>query len=173
MIYLVIQAFSGGVYARNFSSPNWMGSLFEGIAYVLLCYIIGWALQAFNKDTEKIEAIRNESDLDTEKTESLKIRKMFYQIREKKEEVAFSVLKLRAEARMLESLKLIMLFYIVAFFVSGAWIAIIENNPGAETFGLFVFIAFALVLRWAFHKGEKRAWKRYCRSVIDHYDIMF
>ena len=81
------------------ASTDFIASLFGGIGYAIICYFVGWLLTAFTWGSYNSK-VKNQHIKDlSERT----MREMYHKIRLANPSEGFRIIKLRAEARMLEA----------------------------------------------------------------------
>jgi hypothetical protein len=142
------------------------------IGYLILCYFAGWILRSLSFYGEDyIISSRNKSDESAYKHPTL--NDMFQRIRLKDEAVGFRIVKLRAEARMLEAARtgMIIIFLIIfATFIleKPSLISIAVQSNGIWILKMFIPVVMAL----AFHRSLNTAINNYIGNVEIHYKIL-
>ncbi len=143
-------------------AENSISILFQGLAYLALCYFCGWSLRALRwPNLEK--SVRKSF----EKNDGPSSRKKFQIIRLEHPEAGFRIVKLRAEGRLLEVGR------------SGMWIAfavtlialLITDSPIA-TVSMFARLSVPLLFSVAFFSFEKRTWRHYYSNIDTLYALI-
>ena len=156
------------------SSSNSIALVLYALVYGILSYLMGWVLLAFTfgslRDRIK-EKLKSELNLEED---SISISEMYQRVRIKDEAVGFRIVKLRAEARMLETSRTGML-YISAILLGLLAISKLALIPSPDwsrlTWGIRLCVP--IVLAVAFRKLERRAWNNYFGNIIINYEILF
>lgn len=145
---------------------TWFGALFNGIGYIIICYLLGWFLRPFS--TYKLEsgkcAAEGEPSLD----------EMYHMIRLENEAAGFRIAKLRAEVRMLAcasaGMWLVLVFTAILFMSSLlGWIELYAHLPWYWVFKFAIPLALAI----AFRKALRPARNRCTRNIRIHHRIIF
>jgi hypothetical protein len=154
------------------SSSSSMAILLNALVYAVLSYLMGWTLLAFtfcgvgNRVREEHESKLNEN--------SPSMWEMYQSLRIKNEAVGFRIVKLRAEARMLETSRTGMVY----IFIISLGLLLLSK------LGLFPLfsqsplawgtkLCIPIVLAVAFRKCERRMWNNYYRNIPKNYEILF
>lgn len=144
------------------------------LSYGVMSYVMGWVLRSlsFLSAEKKVKKV-SESDLEFKKI-TVPISEMYQKIRIKDEAVGFRILKLRAEARMLESSRTGM-FYISCIAVTLILLNILDLLPRYNNSVLewIVKIVIPVILTLAFWRREHHAWENYYGNIFSHYKILF
>jgi len=168
MLYLCdLKTFSQFLQVTSQSSVNIVDSLGRGVGLSLICYILGWVIHAvtvpsFEKST--MEKHKSGDDLVT-------LRKKYQWVRLTEVEAGFRILKLRAEARMLETLRMglwiLALFSLVMNLSKSACPGYIFMTYVTVIGVVCLLSSFAILLRL-----EKEAWDRYWGNVVIVYELL-
>lgn len=154
------------------SSSNSMAVFLNALVYAILSYFMGWILLAFTfRSFEKRVRKEHESKLNENSPSMLE---MYYSIRIKDEAVGFRIVKLRAEARMLETSRTGMVYVFVIslglLLLSRLGLVPLFSQPYL-VWGIKLCIP--IVLAVAFWKCERRAWNNYYGNIPKSYEILF
>jgi hypothetical protein len=151
------------------SSNNSMAMILSALVYGVLSYLMGWILGAFmfGSTSDKIEKKHK-------LVKDLTISEMVHRIRIKNEVVGFRLVKLRAEAKMLETSRMGMVYVLVVSLG-----LLLLNGLGSlpsltqSPLDWGIRIGIPLILAIAFRRRESRAWDNYFGRSIIHYEILF
>lgn len=150
--------------AAAFNSADWMSSLFIGLIYLILCYLTGWVLSSFEflslekKTKNEVSAKYFPQPAD--------MKPFTDSIRAKFPDIGFRLVKLRAEAKMMEKLLWGMAIALLVYAVVGLTKHTNNTNDG-------LLVALSALLCLAFWVNQKKAWRKYWSSVATHYKILF
>jgi len=158
-------------------TDNAVMTLGYGLGYLFIFYLTGWLLEAsvFLSTEKKIKHKFNRQ-INYENVwlgENIKIDDMFQLLRLRHPEAGFRVVKLRAEARMLESTRCAMYFIILTFLVicllgySGFFVI---ERISPLSWGIKFIVPLIIFER--LRKLEKPAWKRYFGNVSRIYKLI-
>lgn len=151
---------------------NSMAVILIPILIGFLAYIIGWVLYIFTfRSLSKEIRQKHQARLNQG---SIKLTEMYQRIRIKNEAVGFRIVKLRAEARMLEASRsgMIYIFFITLGYVLLGRLGYV-SLLGQNTLFWIIKLSITVILAGAFWKGEKRAWNFYNGNVSKCYAILF
>ena len=124
---------------------TWFGALFNGIGYLIICYVLGWFLRAFSRYKLK-------SGGSTGKDEP-SLHDKYLMIRLENEAAGFRVAKLRAEVRMLEGgrtgMWIVFGFTIILFVFSRlGWIESYSHSPWYWLFKFSIPLSLAIAFQY-------------------------
>lgn len=154
------------------ASNNSMVILLNALVYAVLSYLMGWMLLAFTFFSfEKGVRKEHKSKLSAN---SPSMSEMYHSIRIENEAVGFRIVKLRAEARMLETSRTGMVY----IFVISLGLLLLSRLGSFPLFSqpLWVWgikLCIPIVLAVAFWKCERRAWNNYYGNIPKNYEILF
>ena len=154
------------------SSNNSMALLLNALVYAVLSYLMGWILLAFtfwsvgNRIRDEHESRLSEN--------SPSMWKMYHSLRIKDEAVGFRIVKLRAEARMLETSRTGMVY----IFVISLGLLLLSKLGLFPSFSQSSLawgakLCISIILAVAFRRCERRMWKNYYRNIPENYEILF
>lgn len=151
-----------------------MGILVNGVGYLILCYFTGWVLRAFSffGFEYKVDQLLQKSP--DSRSDSLSLYEKYHKIRLKNEAAGFRIVKLRAEARMLEASRtgMCFIFAISAILLFLSKLSLVTVSAQSNwTWLLKLFIPVILAL--AFHKCFGPACGRYVGNIKKHHEILF
>lgn len=174
---LKVELLGTGVNITNIldnGANNSVDKLLNGIGFLIICYFIGWILNAFTflsyeEDVKKI----HEEKLKT-KNKSISFYEMYHTIRLKNATEGFRIIKLRAEARMLETSRTGM---IIILFCSVCIMFITKPSFCWNLIDISFLIwigklILPFVLFIGFRKSEKSAWNRYYGNISSCYELI-
>jgi hypothetical protein len=153
------------------NSENSINILLDGIAFVVISYFAGWVLSALSAGRlvrtirRRLSEIKGPDDYDHP------MQQRYYEVRMRDELSGFRILKLRAEARMLESVitgSAIVLVIILAdiIFLKGNVKAIVE-------FENIIRVSIPIIIIFSFQTMIKSAWEKYFESIETHHQLLF
>lgn len=154
------------------SSSNSMAIILNALVYGVLSYLMGWVLLAFTfGSVEKRTREEHESKLNED---SLSMSEMYHGIRIKSEAVGFRIVKLRAEARMLETSRTGMVY----IFVISLGLLLLSKLGLFPSFSQSplawgIKLCIPIILAVAFRKCERRTWNNYYGNIPKNYEILF
>lgn len=155
------------------NSENFMETIGSGIGYLIISYFLGWAFRAFTFWSFEAGVRNGYEPKKQEGEEYLSLSDMYQRIRLKHAAAGFRIVKLRAEARMLETTRTAMavVFLIVVFHFLHSVATHDPFNPTARsteiavgTIAAFLFLAFFI--------SEKRAWDQYYGNIPRIYELV-
>ena len=148
-------------------------SLLNGIGYGITCYFLGWILRAFTfKSSEKRTREKIEEKL-RQKNKKSSLYDMYHFVRLQNEGAGFRIVKLRAEARMLEVGRTvsIIMFLISLFLLLATKISLI-NIMDISAMGWIGKATLPIALIISFLNSERPAWGRYYDNVVRNYELI-
>ena len=171
------------------SANNWAAVTFTGVAFIAICYLIGWLLStpaAFKKSEERpptkeerahsklreSQTEKEDASLDSEDPLKWKTYQKYDWIRLVDNQTGFRIVKLRAEHRMLTSsltgTGILLLALILSSF--GGYF---KNQEGAFELNLFLprLLILAIILV-AFAILARKMKKQYQRSIEQHFWLL-
>jgi hypothetical protein len=169
--YLYLHVFTGGV--------NFIDSLGHVAGCAAICYFLGWLFSSLTWRSKR-EAVREKYE---KKGGLKKMNEMYQRIRIAHPAAGFRIVKLRAEARMLETTRTAMIaiiiltiVYLCILLILGIMLILgyrslypIRNVMWVRSFiGLFI----AGITLYCFYKREEKAWKNYYGNVNIIYEIL-
>lgn len=179
MLRLVLHGKQIDVRFFQLSPPEHPGAWFiNAVGYVALCYFIGWFLRliTIRNSEKKRQEMWNKKRQERDEGEIplSSLRGMFHRVRLRNPPVAFRLLKLRAEARMLETARKAM----VCCFVLGFLLLLGEHlqilSPFQYKWGWWAAkLGIPLVMGVAFWKHEQSAWDHYFGNIVAHHHLLF
>lgn len=140
------------------------GSLYFGIVYFIFSYYTGWILSILS-DMWPFHKYGVDKMLLDQYPQELK--KNYQKIRLENESVGFRIVKLRAEAKMLEASRTGM-----CIMVSLMFLLVIYQYEAIDIKQIFL-ISIPGILALIFQKSIKSAVDRYTKNIEAHYDLMF
>ncbi len=158
----------------NDNSANFATSLRDGIGYFFLFYLFGWVLHSltYKSHRKKIRKEHNEKLRKNEKN-SITIRSMFQELRIINPEAGFRVVKLRAEARMIEATRTG-----TGILILISALAVILDIFKVHTFSEFIKIELLLkisiliIVYFSLRHIERSRWHRYYDNIPAIYNIV-
>ena len=158
-------------------NSNFAASLGNGLGYFFLFYLVGWLLSSF-KIFSFGKAVRDEHEKKWQKNnpsedDKLTLSKMFQRLRIKNQEVGFRIVKLRAEAKMIECTRTAMGF--VTLLVP---VLFVLDKKGLLVFAdvsMAVWLAKLIVpmlIFVALFRLERGAWNRCFGNISTLYEIV-
>jgi hypothetical protein len=164
--------FSGaGIEVIQFSSSNSMAIVVNTLVCGVLSYVMGWVLLAFTFcSVEARVREEHESRLDED---APSMSDMYYKIRIWNEAVGFRIVKLRAEARMLETSRTGMVY----IFLISIGLLLLSRLGSLPLFNQPVLVwatklCIPAILAVAFRKCERRVWNNYYGNIPKNYGIL-
>ena len=146
-------------------------AILTAITYGVVSYLMGWVLFAFTfwSVEDKVKEKHKPKD-----ENAASITERYQRIRIDNEAVGFRILKLRAEARMLERSRTGMVFV----FVISVGLLLLNQSAllpmfGQSALGWGVKLGVPLILAVAFRKCERLAWDGYYGNIMTNYEILF
>lgn len=161
---LIIERLSVGRHIWLDSEPeNLIESLMDGVAFVILGYVMGWVLSilSMSRLRWRLRKLLAFFGLQDECERGQRRRAEYYEIRQFDRETGFRILKLRAEARMLESL----------FTGTVLLCIILITLPTADFRGRVLTVGALSVAGLSFLLAIFSAWRTYDRSIEKHYQL--
>ncbi len=155
------------------SSANSMATFINALGFVVLSYFGGWILSAFI--FSDMENFFREYCSHNEKTYSMyELYDMQHKIRLKSESAGFRIVKLRAEARMLESSAIAMFMTVgITLLLFSLFKLSLTEFYNQSYLTWFFKLIIPLVMAMSFQRLGKKAWDRYFGNVINHFEIIF
>lgn len=145
----------------SIQSVTSVGNVLEGLGFLVLCYFAGWILRSLRWPNLQPD-------------ESTDFRTMYQRLRLQHPEAGFRVVKLRAEARLLEASRMGML--IVGGLVLVAWIFRSTNLVAGDSIPHSVWalrIVLPVLIGLVFLSRERAAWKTYRGNVKKIHSLIF
>jgi hypothetical protein len=143
------------------SSGNFVTSFLNGIGVAMLCYFLGWIFSSFSFASSST-SIKNEEI----KKNEIALLDMYHFIRFMNPNEGFRIVKLRAEARMLESSRIGMfalIIILIAIFILYQFSLIDLRSVALINWIIVFFIPGVFML--GFWLSESPAWKRYYGNI--------
>jgi hypothetical protein len=176
--FIFSNTFLWGDFLNAFPCSNSVEIFFYGISYLVVCYFIGWMLRIiplnrFLRILETMDEKRSTLVKEAESKKELTINDKYQMIKIFREEAGFRILKLRAEARMLEVTRN-GLIIILLFTIPLAFLAIIPSKMydwiliaiwSVKIIGLFIFV---LIFDLGFHIS----FKNYIGNIEKIFEIL-
>ena len=140
---------------------------FKAVEAVFIFYFVGLFLQSIVIRSHRERIIRR-----FQKDEVLPLYNQYQEIRIQDQAIGFRILKLRAEARMLEASRMaaliiaIMTICINIYFYVATKAHLISLQETLKI-GVLIWIFFV------FHRAEKKYWSKYCRNIRGCYLLLF
>lgn len=164
--------FEIGKYGST-SGSDLVATLFKGIGFITLCYFISWVLRSFTFKSYR-ETIKKETeDNEKFKVEGYDIQRMYQCIRINYPQVGYRIVKLRAEAKMLEGARTgmcyIFLFALILFFCSKFNF---YSCPISHDGIWFIKLVIPAVFAVSFRLSERPIWKKYYRTIPISYQLL-
>lgn len=162
------------------NNTNFIASLSNGIGFLVCCYFLGIVLRAFvcysHEKTVKKEilekyALKVESE--KESGGAISMHKMYQYIKLTDPTAGFRLVKLRAEARMIDvsrtGMCIIFILTFLLFFLQS--IKAIEL-PDVSWYIWAGKLILPLILAFAFWRQEKKSWCRYYGNIVSLYPLI-
>lgn len=159
---------------------NFVDKLVYAIFYAAVCYFLGWLFLALTWRAKRLESIwgsKREKVRDRHTIAGAKSPSEKYQrIRIAHPVAGFRIVKLRAEARMLEATRTAM---VVIMIITVVYLGIMlgqELRPNHTVSGIIwarscIGLSIAVITCNKFRKYEGRAWKSYYGNIDSIYEI--
>lgn len=169
MLGFEVSAIAVNANPQEASSDNPIATIMVGLALIILCYLMGWVLRAFTfLSVEK--KVKAEYEL---KEKPPSVEEKYNRIRMENEAIGFRITKLRAEARMLETLRTGMTFV----FLIGVSLLLLNQLAFLPITDQSVLVwairlGIPLVLAIAFWRCERRGWRNFYGNVNSHYGLV-
>jgi hypothetical protein len=160
-----------GIISAEKLPDNAIIAILITIAVFIMSYLMGWVLLAvtFFSTEPKIK-----KEHESKSGNLVSITEMYHKIRIKNEAVGFRVLKLRAEARMIESSRtgmfLVFVFTVCLLLLNKLYVITTYSHTTLEW---VIKLSIPLFLALAFMKIERRTWNNYYGNIVKHYKILF
>jgi hypothetical protein len=173
LLLLNLELSGTGIEVIQLAPNNSMTIVLSALVYGILSYLMGWVLGAFTFGSTRDRVKENhESGLDPAKG-SISASEMYHRVRIENEAVGFRLVKLRAEAIMLETSRA----GIVYIFVISLGLLLLSRlgyYPSLNRSPLewVTRLCILVVLAVAFRKRESRAWDNYFGRSIINYEIL-
>lgn len=155
------------------NSENFVKTIGSGIGYLIISYFLGWTFRAFTFWSFEAGVRNGYGPKKQEGEEPLSLSGMYQQIRLKHAAAGFRIVKLRAEARMLETTRtamaVVVLIVVLHFLYSVA--AHDPFDPAARSTEIAAGIIAAFLLL-ALLISEKRAWDQYYGNIPAIYELV-
>jgi len=156
------------------SARTSVDAVLNGIGYTVLSYFMGWVLLAGTVGSLRKRVMGEIEGAREPQQRSPSLREMFHRIRIKHPGEGFRILKLRAEARMIETSRTAM----CCASVVGIFGLLFGKSP---LFGLSgqshseraAKIVIPLIAALAFRRCERRTWRNYFGNIPVTYKILF
>lgn len=154
------------------STNNSMAIVLSILVFIVFSYFMGWILLAgtflsLNKTVRE----RHESGLNKN---SPSLSEMYQRIRIKDESVGFRIVKLRAEARMIETSRSGMFYiFIISFFLLLSSKASLFASINQSSLVWAIKLIVPLIIGIALWKSERRLWNNYYGNIPINYEILF
>jgi 8-oxo-dGTP pyrophosphatase MutT (NUDIX family) len=155
------------------SSDGSMAILTNAVVYVILSYLAGWMFRAATFGSVRDEVKKEHESKLTLQGNLPSMSKMYQKIRIENEAVGFRIVKLRAEARMLETSRTGMIYItlISLCLLLGQLVLSTSLKQSPVIWGTKLCIPAVLAI--AFRKCERRAWNNYFGNILANYEILF
>ncbi len=141
---------------RNLESSNFMAALLNGLVFAAAAYFSGWMLGVFS-----ISRVLSYTGIETKEK---KLRPLYYKIKFKSERAGFPILKLRAEARMLEAIQVAFVILIILNLSRARFPKFFGNEVTSGELNLVSMITLVLVVLGT-QLAIKPAWERYYSAI--------
>lgn len=154
-------------------SDNVVTTFGNGLGYFFVFYLVGWLLHAFTIGSKRVETKEKFDDLAGVSDGKVpSFTEKYHFLRAKRPEAGFRLVKLRAEARMLECTRTgmcVMVVLVPVIFVLGRFdiIEVSQIEPGSW---LVKFLA-PLVIAIGLFILERPAWERYYGGISAIYAV--
>lgn len=169
MVGLISYGTGTEVLVQGLLSSSAAAALLLALMGGIFSYLMGWVLYSF-----KLWSFRKKATDEFAAKVEPSLSEMYNHIRIEDDNIGFRITKLRAEARMIETLRVGMLY--VVLIAGGLWIlsATALLPVTGQTLPLWLLkVLVPAILALAFGKLEKEAWDKYCGNVVSHYKILF
>ena len=167
------------LYLPIVAGGNSVDSLGILLGYAVLCYFLGWLFLALTWDSKRLAFLwgskRKEVKAKYDKDDSMSINEKYQRIRIAHPEAGFRIVKLRAEARMLEATRtamvaimIITIIYLIIYIIS----LILENRLNVTCVRPFIGLFVAGITYYTFRKREVKVWDNYYANINVVYKIL-
>jgi hypothetical protein len=150
-----------------------MTLLAHGISSLALCYFLGWFLRVTTIGNSETQREKRWKEKNANVELPMPFREMFQRIRLQNESAGFRILKLRAEARMLETSRTAMVYSFLLCFV-----LLCGELGGLSLFRLgwgwwVAKLSIPVAVGVTFWRHEQHAWNHYFGNILAVHQIMF
>lgn len=152
------------------SPDNFWSSLYFGISYFIFSYYIGWILSILSNIKPFYEYSIDKILLRDYPPE---LKDYYHKIRLENESVGFRIVKLRAEAKMLESSRTAMCIVAFMMLLGFAYEILHEPTDYQQLLKQSSLVFVPAILAIIFQKSIKSAIERYTGNIEAHYRLMF
>jgi hypothetical protein len=164
----------GDIWSRL--PDNFLGSLYFGIAYFIFSYYMGWILSILS-NIEPFHRYGVDNKLSQYREESsankVLLKTKYQKIRLENENVGFRIVKLRAEAKMLEAPRTGMCLMAALMLLIFIYRCLYEHINIQQLLNQFHLFLAPLIIALIFQKSISSAVERYTGNIEAHFDLMF
>jgi hypothetical protein len=156
-------------FIKSGQGNNFIDSLGKGILLIIISYFLGWIFSSLIYLPYE-EDIRKKKEKENEKS----LKEKYQWIRLSHPAAGFRIVKLRAEARMLETSRTTVTFASVVVIIYELYsnkfeICILNNISWVR---IIIILLTAILICFSFYYREKKAWENYWGNIQTIYKLL-